>query len=98
MILRTLVKPLVCVIYQVIHVDYTVAVVIFAYRAFRLRDNVVVFRFTIQVFFLWSGAARDSRWVRTEIVSAYHLGKFIVPCVVSDAPLPEYLRSGAAIA
>jgi len=40
---------------------------------------------------LWSKAASKSRWVMAEILSAYHLNRFIVPCVLDNTPLPQFL-------
>jgi hypothetical protein len=43
------------------------------------------------VVLLWSKAAAASRWVAAEILTAFHLGRFIVPCVLSAAELPQFL-------
>lgn len=40
---------------------------------------------------LWSKAASKSRWVMAEILSAYHLNRFIVPCVLDNTPMPQFL-------
>lgn len=40
---------------------------------------------------LWSGPAARSRWVAAELLTAYHLGRFVVPCVLDDTPLPFFL-------
>ncbi|MBL0715757.1 MAG: toll/interleukin-1 receptor domain-containing protein [Desulfosarcina sp.] len=42
---------------------------------------------------LWSAPASDSRWVAAEIMMAFHLGRFIIPCVVDDTPVPHFLRN-----
>jgi hypothetical protein len=44
---------------------------------------------------LWSKSARRSRWVMMEIIVAFHLKKFIVPCVLDDTPLPQFLANSA---
>lgn len=43
------------------------------------------------VVLLWSEPASKSRWVAAEILTAFHLDRFIIPCVVDDAPLPQFL-------
>lgn len=40
---------------------------------------------------LWSEAAAASRWVAAEIITAFHLDRFIVPCVLDTTPLPHFL-------
>ena len=45
------------------------------------------------VVLLWSEAAVKSRWVAAEILTAFHMDRFIVPCVVDDTPLPQFLAS-----
>ena len=40
---------------------------------------------------LWSKAASKSRWVMAELFVAFHLKKFIVPCVLDRTPLPQFL-------
>src|SRR5215475_1599289 len=36
---------------------------------------------------IWSKAAAASRWVATEVLTAFHLDRFIVPCVLSATEL-----------
>jgi hypothetical protein len=43
------------------------------------------------VVLLWSSAAAGSRWVASEVLQSFHAGRFIVPCVLDDAPLPQFL-------
>ncbi|MGE0827538.1 MAG: TIR domain-containing protein [Candidatus Binatia bacterium] len=43
------------------------------------------------VVLVWSKAAAASRWVAAEILTAFHLRRFIVPCVVDTTPLPQFL-------
>ena len=38
---------------------------------------------------VWSDPASRSRWVAAEILMAFHMDRFIVPCVTDDARLPE---------
>ena len=45
------------------------------------------------VILLWSEPAAASRWVAAETVTAFHLDRFIVPCVVDAASLPQFLGS-----
>jgi tetratricopeptide (TPR) repeat protein len=47
------------------------------------------------VVLLWSKAAARSRWVAAEILTAYHLDKFIVPVVLDTKGLPQFL--GASV-
>jgi TIR domain len=43
------------------------------------------------VVLVWSKAAAASRWVAAEMLTAFHLRRFIIPCVVDDTPLPQFL-------
>ena len=43
------------------------------------------------VVLMWSKAAAASRWVATEVLTAFHLDRFIVPCVLSTTELPQFL-------
>lgn len=40
---------------------------------------------------LWSKPASRSRWVAAEILTAFHLNRFIIPCVLSATELPRFL-------
>jgi TIR domain len=40
---------------------------------------------------LWSETAAASPWVATEILAAFHLNRYILPCVLGDQPLPAFL-------
>ena len=42
---------------------------------------------------LWSKAAAKSRWVAAEVVSAFHLNRFIVACVLDGTQLPYFLQN-----
>lgn len=44
---------------------------------------------------VWSKAAHDSRWVMSEIFTAFYLQRFIVPCVLGTTPLPQFLANAA---
>jgi hypothetical protein len=44
---------------------------------------------------IWSAAAKASRWVWAELFTAFHLGRFIVPCVLDRTPLPQFLQTAA---
>ena len=41
---------------------------------------------------LWSKAAAKSRWVAAEVLTAFHLDRFIVACVYDNTPLPYFFR------
>lgn len=45
------------------------------------------------VALLWSEPASRSRWVAAEILTAFHMDRFIIPCVVDDTPLPQFLTN-----
>jgi hypothetical protein len=38
---------------------------------------------------LWSQAAAKSRWVAAEVVTAFHLNRFILTCVRGNVELPS---------
>lgn len=42
---------------------------------------------------LWSKAAARSRWVAAEVLTAFHLNRFIVACVRDQTPLPYFLQN-----
>jgi TIR domain len=44
---------------------------------------------------VWSGSALESRWVMTEIFTAFYLEHFIIPCVLDTSPLPQFLANSA---
>ena len=59
-----------------------------------LRDELHdAIRQSRAVVLVWSAAAAQSRWVCAEVLTAFHLDRFIVPCVVDDTPLPQFLGS-----
>jgi len=39
---------------------------------------------------VWSEPASRSRWVSAEILTAFHMERFILPCVTDDKPLPQF--------
>jgi len=39
---------------------------------------------------VWSEPASRSRWVSAEILTAFHMDRFILPCVTDDTPLPQF--------
>ena len=43
------------------------------------------------VILLWSKAAAASRWVAAEVLTAFHLDRFIVPCILDRTRLPQFL-------
>jgi len=42
---------------------------------------------------LWSKAAAKSRWVIAELITAFHLNRFVVACARDDARLPYFLQN-----
>ena len=42
---------------------------------------------------LWSKAAAKSRWVAAEVLTAFHLNRFIVACARDSSPLPYFLQN-----
>jgi tetratricopeptide (TPR) repeat protein len=44
---------------------------------------------------VWSKAASGSRWVIAELLTAFHLGRFIIPCVLDGTRMPQFLRNTA---
>jgi hypothetical protein len=44
---------------------------------------------------IWSRTAAASRWVISEILTAFHLNRFIIPCVIDGTPLPQFLQNAA---
>jgi hypothetical protein len=54
-----------------------------------LRESI---RDSRVLLLLWSRHAAASRWVASEWLSAFHLGRFIVPCVLDGTPLPQCLQ------
>jgi hypothetical protein len=43
------------------------------------------------VVVVWSKAAAQSRWVAAELLTAFHLNRLIVPCVLDGTTLPQFL-------
>jgi hypothetical protein len=43
------------------------------------------------VVLLWSSAASRSRWVAAEILTAFQLDRFVIPCRLSEVALPQFL-------
>jgi tetratricopeptide (TPR) repeat protein len=43
------------------------------------------------VVLLWSKPAAASRWVAAEVLTAFHLDRFVVPCLLSEVDLPQFL-------
>ncbi|HEV8394567.1 MAG TPA: toll/interleukin-1 receptor domain-containing protein [Vicinamibacterales bacterium] len=42
------------------------------------------------VVLVWSEPASRSRWVSAEILTAFHMDRYILPCVTDDTPLPQF--------
>jgi hypothetical protein len=51
-----------------------------------IRDSRVV-------VLVWSKAAAGSRWVAAEILTAFHLNRFVIACVTDKAALPYFLQT-----
>lgn len=45
------------------------------------------------VILLWSESAASSRWVAAELLTTFHLDRFIVPCVLDGTQLPQFLQN-----
>lgn len=61
-----------------------------------LRDGLqVAIRDSKTFVLVWSKGASKSRWVIAELLTAFHLGRFIVPCVLDRTPLPQFLGNAA---
>ena len=45
----------------------------------------------VAMVLVWSKPASASRWVGAEILTAFHMDRFIIPCVVSATGLPAFL-------
>ena len=56
----------------------------------QLRDSI---RDAKAMILLWSSDAAASRWVATEWLTAFHVGRFIVPCSLDDTSLPQCLQT-----
>ena len=57
-----------------------------------LREELhSVIRKSRAIVLVWSKAAAASRWVAAEILVAFHLKRFIIPCVVDNTSLPQFL-------
>jgi TIR domain len=54
-----------------------------------LQDSI---RASRVLLLLWSGHAASSRWVTSEWLTAFHMDRFIVPCVLDETPLPQCLQ------
>jgi hypothetical protein len=46
---------------------------------------------------LWSKAARHSSWVKAELLTAFHLNRFILPCLLDGTSLPQFLQSSVQL-
>jgi len=46
---------------------------------------------------LWSKAAAASRWVATEWLTVYHVGRFSAPCALDSTALPQCLQSAVRL-
>lgn len=46
---------------------------------------------------LWSKAAGRSPWVAAEILTGFHLDRFIIPCLLDGAPLPQFMSSAVQL-
>jgi hypothetical protein len=59
-----------------------------------LRDNLQsAIRESRTFVLVWSKSAAGSRWVIAELLTAFHVGRFIIPCVLDATPLPQFLRN-----
>jgi len=61
---------------------------------FMLRDEIQAgIRDSRVLVLVWSKAASKTRWVAAEILTAFHVNRFIVACVRDDTPLPYFLQN-----
>jgi hypothetical protein len=44
------------------------------------------------VALIWSKSAAQKRWVAAELLTAFHLNKFVVACAIDDGKLPYFLQ------
>src|SRR5262249_44826505 len=44
---------------------------------------------------VWSKDAADSRWVMSELFTAFHLNRFIIPCAIDSTKRPRFLDNTA---
>lgn len=54
-----------------------------------LQDSI---RASRVLLLLWSRHAASSRWIKSEWLTAFHLNRYIVPCVLDDTLLPQCLQ------
>lgn len=59
-----------------------------------LQDSI---RDCCVLLLLWSEHAAASRWVSSEWLTAFHLGRFIIPCRLDPTPLPQCLQNSVFI-
>lgn len=52
-----------------------------------LHDNIRTSRAMVLV---WSEPASRSRWVSAEILTAFHMDRYILPCATDDTALPQF--------
>jgi len=45
------------------------------------------------IILLWSTVAAKSRWVAAEVLTGFHLNRFIIACASDKTPLPYFLQS-----
>ena len=61
---------------------------------FLLRDELLAaIRGSRVLVLLWSKAASKSPWVASELLTAFHLGRFIVPVTLDKTHLPQFLQN-----
>lgn len=46
---------------------------------------------------LWSKPAARSRWVAAELLTAFHLNRFVIPCMLDASPPPFFLQDTLAL-
>jgi tetratricopeptide (TPR) repeat protein len=46
---------------------------------------------------LWSKPAARSRWVAAELLTAFHLNRFVIPCMLDASPPPFFLQNTLAL-
>jgi TIR domain len=61
---------------------------------FLLRDELIAaIRGSRVLVLLWSKAASKSQWVASELLTAFHMGHFVIPVTLDKTRLPQFLQN-----
>ena len=59
-----------------------------------LPDSIIIaLKHCAAVIVIWSEAASKSHWVHMELITAYNYQKKVIPCVLDNSSLPNFLSS-----